>query len=155
MVNKKQIHPAVVSIALQKLTKINQFYSNITIDNEWKDLTEQLDLMLWKLLTDNSTRESSSSDQTDSNDDTEGNDKFKERELKESSSPFATVMRNIDGPNISPRNISPNIVNIAPGECQIPVVVVFLLQDLIGKHLHFLKTILQQETALTGKEELQ
>ena len=47
----------------------------------------------------------------------EGNDKFKERELKESSSHFSTVMYNGDGPNISPSEI----VNIAPGQGQIPV----------------------------------
>ena len=47
----------------------------------------------------------------------EGNDKFKERELKESSSHFLTVMYNGDGPNISPSEI----VNIAPGQGQIPV----------------------------------
>ena len=54
------------------------------------------------------------------------------KELKESSSPFPTVMYNIDGPNIS----ASEIVNIVPGEGQIPVL---LLQNLIGKHLHFLK----------------
>ena len=53
----------------------------------------------------------------DSDDDIEGNDKFKERELKESSSHFPTVMYHVDGPNISPSEI----VNIAPGEGQIPV----------------------------------
>ena len=61
--------------------------------------------------------ESNNRDQTDSNDDIEGNDKFKERELKVSSSPFPSVMYNVDGPNISPSEI----VNIAPGEGQIPV----------------------------------
>ena len=61
--------------------------------------------------------ESNSSDQTDSDDDIEVTDKFKEREMNESSSPFPTVMYNIDGPNISPNEI----VNIAPGEGQIPV----------------------------------
>ena len=41
----------------------------------------------------------------DSDDDIEGNDKFKEKELKESSSHFPTVMYNVDGPNISPNKI--------------------------------------------------
>ena len=53
----------------------------------------------------------------ESDDDIEGNDKFKERELKESSSHFPTVMYNVDGSNISPNEI----VNIAPREGQIPV----------------------------------
>ena len=80
--------------------------------------------MLWKLLTDKTTGkiaiESSNSDQTDSDDDIEGNDKFKERRDKfkeRASPPFPTVMYNVDGPNISPSEI----VNIAPGEGQIPV----------------------------------
>ena len=73
--------------------------------------------MLWRLPTDKNTRESNNSDQTDSDDDIDGNDKFKERELKESSWPFPTALYNIDGPNIS----ASEIVNIAPGEGQIPV----------------------------------
>ena len=104
-------------MALQKLAQINLFYSNISIHNEWEDLSEQSDLVLWKLLTDKNARESNNRDQTDSDDDIEGNDKFKERELKESSSHFQTVMYNVDGPNICPNEI----VNIAPGEGQVPV----------------------------------
>ena len=73
--------------------------------------------MLRKLLSNKNVSESNNSDQIDSDDDVEGNDKFEERELKESSSPFLTVMCNVDGPNISPSEI----VNIAPGECQTPV----------------------------------
>ena len=88
-------------MALQKLAQINLFYSNISIHNEWEDLSEQSDLVLWKLLTDKNARESNNRDQTDSDDDIEGNDKFKERELKESSSHFPTVMYNVDGPDIS------------------------------------------------------
>ena len=48
---------------------------------------------------------------------TEGNEKVKGREMKMSSLPFPNGMHNIDGPNIS----SSEIVNIAPGEGQIPV----------------------------------
>ena len=62
------------------------------------------DSLLWKLLTSKNVTESNDSDQTDSNDDIEGNGKFKERALKESSSPSPT-----------------GVVNIAPGEGQIPV----------------------------------
>ena len=83
MVHKQQIHPAVVNAALQKLTKINPFYSNITIDNELEDFSEQSDPVLCKLLTDKNTdknaRESNNSDQTDSDDDIEGYDEFMER----------------------------------------------------------------------------
>ena len=55
MVNKEQIHHALAHAALQPLTTINPFYSNITIDNEWGDLSEQSDPVLWKLLTDKNT----------------------------------------------------------------------------------------------------
>ena len=83
MVNKQQICPALFNVALQKLTKINPFYSNITINNEWEDFSEQSDPVLWKLLTDKNTDKnvigSNNSDQTDTDDDIEGNDKFKER----------------------------------------------------------------------------
>ena len=73
--------------------------------------------MLWKLLTDKKASEYNNSDQTDSDDDIEANDKFKELELKEFSSPFSTVIYNVNGPNISPSEI----VNIAPGEDKILV----------------------------------
>ena len=106
-----------MNTTLEKLTKISLFCCNITIDNEWEDVSEQSDPLLWKLLTDQNVSESNNSDQTDSDDDIEGNDKFKERELKESSSPFPTAMYIVDGSNISPSEI----VNIAPGEGQIPV----------------------------------
>ena len=148
MVNKQQIRPALVNTALKKLAQINPFYSNITIHNEWEDLSEQSDPIFWKLLTDENAQESNNTNQMDSDNDIEGNDKFKERELKESSSHFPTVMYNVDGPNLSPNEI----VNIAPGEGRIPV---SLLWNLIGKHLHFLKTIPQEKTFLMRKEKPQ
>ena len=117
VVNKQQICPALINTLLQKLAQINPFYSNITIHNEWEDLSEQSDLILWKLLTDNNARDSNNRDQMESDGDIEGNYKFKERELKQSSSHFPSVMYNVDGPNISPNEI----VNIATGEGQIPV----------------------------------
>ena len=49
-VSNQQICPTSVNTILQKLTKINRFYSDITIDNELKDLSEQSDPVLWKLL---------------------------------------------------------------------------------------------------------
>ena len=82
VVNKQQIRPALVNSALQKLTKINPFYSNITIDNEWENLSQQSDLVLWGLVTDKNAQESNNSDQTDSYDNIDGSDKFKERECR-------------------------------------------------------------------------
>ena len=57
------------------------------------------------------------SDQTDSDGNIEGNYKFKERELKKSSSPFPTMKYNVYRPNISPSKT----VNITPGQGQVPV----------------------------------
>ena len=51
VVNNQQIRSALVNTTLQKLTKINPFYSNIIIHNESEDLCEQSDPVLWKLLT--------------------------------------------------------------------------------------------------------
>ena len=120
MINRQQIRPSC-NVALQKLIKINPFYSNITTNNKREDFSEQSDTMLWKLLTDKNivkdAREANKSDETYSDDDIEGNDKFKERELNESSPPFPTVMYNVDGPNI----YHIDIVNIASAEGQIPV----------------------------------
>ena len=65
VVNKQQICPDLVNKPLQTL-KINPCYSNITIDNEWKDLNGKSDLMSWELLTNINARGSSNSDQTDS-----------------------------------------------------------------------------------------
>ena len=116
--NKQQICPAWVNTALQKLTKINPFYSIITIDNEWEDLSEESGPVLWKLLTNANARESNNNDQTVSDDDdAEDYHKFKEGELEGSSSPFPTIMYNFNKPNISPSEI----VNIAPVECQVSV----------------------------------
>ena len=51
VVNNQQICSALVNTTLQKLTKINPFYSNIIIHNESEHLCEQSDPVLWKLLT--------------------------------------------------------------------------------------------------------
>ena len=99
------------------MIEINPFYKNVIVDNDWKNVSEQSDPEFWKLLTNDNGKEFNVDDQTDSDDDIEGNNKLKEREMKMSSLPFPTVMRNIDRPNIS----SSEIVNIAPGEDQIPV----------------------------------
>ena len=104
-------------MALTKLTEINPFYKDISIDDDWADISEQSDPELWKLLTDKDAKNIKNDDETDSDDDIDGNDNDKEKELKMSADPYPTVMHNIDGPNIS----ASEIVNIAPGEGQIPV----------------------------------
>ena len=54
-VNKQHIRPAAFNRALIKLIEINPFYKDISIDNEWEDLSEQSDPELCKLLTDENT----------------------------------------------------------------------------------------------------
>ena len=63
-VNQQNIRPAAVNRALKKLTEINPFYENVTIDSEWEDLSEQSDPELWRLLTDENTSTSKNDDQT-------------------------------------------------------------------------------------------
>ena len=48
VVNKQEIRPALVNSALQKLPKINPFYSNFTVDNEWEDLSELMETSDWQ-----------------------------------------------------------------------------------------------------------
>ena len=72
----------------------------------------------------------------DSDGDVEGNDKFKERERKDSSSHFPTVMHNFYGQNLSFSKLLIEYLKKVK-------LLVLLLQNLIWKHLHFLQTILQ------------
>ena len=55
-------------------------------------------------------------------------------------------MHNFDGPNI----FLSEIVNRAPGKVKL---LFLLLQNLIGKHLHFLETIHQEEATAVRKED--
>ena len=57
MVNKQQFRLVLVNTTPQKLAQINPFYSNITIHNEWEDLREQSDPVLWRFLADKNARE--------------------------------------------------------------------------------------------------
>ena len=114
-VNKQNIRPALVNKALEKLVEINSFYKDVRIDDTWEDLSEESDPGLWNILTDENAKPQN--DETDSDDEIEGNDHAYEKEKRMSSVPFPTALHNVDGPNIS----ADEIVNIAPGEGQIPV----------------------------------
>ena len=80
-------------------------------------VSQRSDPELWNLLTDENAKSQQSDDQTDSDENIDGNDPIKEKQKNMSAVPHPTVMHNIDGPNIS----TSEIVNIAPGEGQIPV----------------------------------
>ena len=126
-----------VNRAFAKFTDISPFYENVIVDNDWKNVSEQSDRELWKLLTNDNGKELNVDDHTDSGNDIEGNNNLREREMKMSSLPSPTVMHSIDGPNIS----SSEIVNVAPGEGQIPV---SFTSEPNWEPLHFLKNILQE-----------
>ena len=115
-VNKQNIRPALVNKALEKLVEINPFYNSIHIDDSWEDVSKESDSTLWSILTDENAKPDEK-DKLDSDDEIEGNDHAYEKEKKKTCVPFPTVLHNIDGPNVSPDQI----VNIAPGEGQIPV----------------------------------
>ena len=72
-VNKQQIRPAFVNRALAKFIEINAFYKNVIVDNDWKNVSEQSDTELWKLLTSDNGKEFNIDDQTDSDDDIQSN----------------------------------------------------------------------------------
>ena len=117
-VNKQHIRPAFVNRALAKLVEVNPFYKDVRIADSWEDESEQNDSKLWTLLTDPNAK-SQHNEETDSDEDIaiDGNDHVHEKEKQMSSIPYPTVLHNIDGPNIS----AEDVVNIAPGEGQIPV----------------------------------
>ena len=71
---------------------------------------------MWNLSTKEITLETHAATETDSGGDIEGND-LKEKQKKNNQVRLPTIMHNIDGPNI-PAN---EVVNIAPGEEQLPV----------------------------------
>ena len=99
------------------MTEINPFYRNISIDDEWENVSAHSDPELWNLLTNKNAITEKDNIQTDSDENIDGNDHIMEKRNKMSAVPYPTVMHNLDGPNISPNEI----VNIAPGEGQLPV----------------------------------
>ena len=49
VVNKQQIHPALVNIALPKIAQINPFYSNITIHKELKESSAHFPTVMYNV----------------------------------------------------------------------------------------------------------
>ena len=72
-VKKQHICLADVNRTLMNLTEINQFFGNVTLNEEWADGSEQSDPELWKLLTDNNAENEKHGNKTDSDDDIEDN----------------------------------------------------------------------------------
>ena len=69
------------------------------------------------LLTIEKTVENDAATETNSDKNIKGNDVLKGKQKKKNQVPLPTVMHNVDGPNISANEV----VNIAPGEGQLPV----------------------------------
>ena len=80
----------ISNIFVKKLTEINPFYKDVSIDNEWADITEQSDPELWHLLTDENAKSNNEDEQIDSDEEIDGNNHVKEKELKMSSVPYPT-----------------------------------------------------------------
>ena len=114
--HKQHIRPALENRALSKLKEINPLYENIIIEDSWANVSEQTEPELWNLLTNENAGKNDNGEMTDSDEDIEGNVFSKEREQR-LSNPHPTVMHNVDGPNIDMNEI----INVAPGEGQIPV----------------------------------
>lgn len=105
--------------ALLKLKEINPHYKDVVFQNSWVDLTEKSDPTLWKLLTDIITISPDSDNEVmDFDEEIEGKDHAKEEQMRRKSSGLTpTVTHNVHGPNIS----SSDVLNLAPGQNQIPV----------------------------------
>ena len=95
---------------------MNPLYQNIQIDPSWENVSQESDSELWNILTDENHRHVEG-EIDDSDEDTEGNDHAYEKEVQDSVLPLPTVLHNIEDPSVSPAQV----LNIAPGEGQIPV----------------------------------
>ena len=95
---------------------MNPLYQNILIDPSWENVSQESDSELWNILTDENHRHVEG-EIDDSDEDTEGNDHAYEKEVQDSVLPLPTVLHNIEDPSVSPAQV----LNIAPGEGQIPV----------------------------------
>ena len=109
---EQHIRPAVVNEALDYLIKVNHLYTNVKINNNWDKISELADPELWKLLTDDASDVDMDSD-GNSNSDHESDDE----QIHKKGAANPTVMHRTDEPNIS----LDQIIDIAPGEGQIPV----------------------------------
>ena len=122
-VKQEYIRPAFVNRALQKLKEINPLYKNVIIERDWEDLTENSDPDLWNFLTnkDDCSGKAENNDNvdclTDSDEENDDVDIEKTRKDNAEASLFPTVLHETNGPNVS----LDEMINIAPGEGQIPV----------------------------------
>ena len=117
-VSKQMIRPALVNKALKKLMEVNPLYENIQIDLEWENISQESDPELWGILT-NENHRTVSGEVNDSDEENQDIDQNHEKELRDAYVSYPTALQNIDGPSVSANQV----LNIAPGEGQIPVYV--------------------------------
>ena len=101
--NKQHICPGAIERILRKLIEINLFPANIAFNCEWEGLSEQSDLELWELLINRNALFFKNDNGTGSDDNMAGN----------------TVSHS--NAKYCPNKYSSEIVNIPPGNSQIPV----------------------------------
>ena len=116
--SKQNIRPAFVNRALAELVEINPHYGNIEIDPSWEipHKSGETDPELWCLLTNEHATGNEDEVETDSDDAIEENIP-KEQVKRSPAVNYPTVLYDINGPNVSLEQV----VNIAPGEGQIPI----------------------------------
>ena len=115
-VSRQNIRPAFVNKALDKLKEVNPLYKDVRIDKTWENLSKESDPSLWNLL----TNENAENVELETDSDDEENDKTNKANEKNKTPEVVrhpTVLHNLEGPSILPEQV----VNIAPGEGQIPV----------------------------------
>ena len=111
--HQQNINATNVNAALDKLIEINPFYRNVRIDKTWETVSRETDPETWNLLTNPDAEPMS--DETDSDEEMANNS----REISKTTTTnvFPTALHNKDGPDIN----ACEILNIAPGEGQIPL----------------------------------
>ena len=115
---KQTINPAAVNAALMKLKEINPFYADVELSDDWQRVSEETDPTLWALLTESDKDIAKDISALDIIQDSDSDDNADDPScVHQEGVPSATVMHNTDGPDIR----DDEIVNIAPGEGQIPV----------------------------------
>ena len=112
-VHKQNINPSNVNKALEKLIEINPFYADIRIDDSWEHVSQENDPETWDMLTNPNAE--CQNYETDSDEELERT--RHEIEKRTTTNVFPTALQNKDGPDIDTNEI----LNIAPGEGQIPV----------------------------------
>ena len=118
---EQHIRPAMVNRALDYLIRNNNLYTNVTISNNWQNLSESSNPELWKLLTSERDGSDELHDDNESHYSNEGHnttdDESEDEQLHQEGVANPTVLQNVDGPNIP----FDKIINVAPGEGHIPV----------------------------------